>query len=120
MASAFDTALALRNGSLLDRFGESIAYTPSGGAAATITAVVDRDTVAVEPSDDGTYTVHRMTIHVRTSDVATRTLELDAATIDGASWALDSEGASGAGMVDLVVRRRAVVEKRPPRARQTR
>jgi len=120
MASAFDTAMAARNASMLARFGESISITPMGGAATPVTAVVDRESVMVEQLERDTDAVYTMTIHVQESDYATRTMKRDVATIDGASWHVDEELAVEAGMVTLSVKRRTTVDKHGNNARMER
>ena len=70
-------------------FAESITYTPTGGVAATISAVVERAGENQEPYLRGPDTATAI-IHVKVSDVATPQW-LDTFTFNSADWRLDPD-----------------------------
>jgi len=70
-------------------FAESITYTPVGGVAVTISAVVDRSGPQQELYVRGP-TIAICTIHVKTTDVTTPQWG-DKYTFDSADWRMDPE-----------------------------
>ena len=74
-------------------FGETISYTPSGGAAGDVTAVVQRNGLEWMEQSDGSAEVETVSVHVSAADVTqpTRkdsftTTEPDTST---ATWGVD-------------------------------
>lgn len=78
MASFFNT----------DEFAESVTYTPAGGAATTITAVVSRDQAFQEPYVRG-ENMATAEIAVQASEVTNPQYE-DIYTIDSVVWEVDA------------------------------
>jgi len=70
-----------------DEFAESVTYTPKGGAASTITAIVIKDSPFQEPYVRGEETA-RCEIEVKASDVASPQYG-DTFTIDSVVWEFD-------------------------------
>lgn len=66
---------------LLAMYGESATYTPDGGAAATITVIVERDPVDTVPTDRGNVPRRARRIRVSKTDVAAVTIGGDTVAI---------------------------------------
>lgn len=89
-----------------DHFAESVTYTPDGGSASSITALVDRGGAEFLPEvHDGSTEIWRASIHVADSDVAMpqRGDQIAATGPDGnaETWNVDSIGAHSDGMWTL-------------------
>ena len=52
-------------------WGEDVSYTPSGGEAVTITAIVHRDQADLEPTEDGLQIKRHVPVLLQTADVST-------------------------------------------------
>ena len=70
-----------------DEFAENVTYTPTGGEAATIPAIVERDDPFQEAYVRGEETA-TCQIHVKKSDVATPQFG-DTFAFDSQTWELD-------------------------------
>lgn len=95
---------------VLPMHGETVTYTPSGGSATAITAIVERDPVDTVPTDRGNQPRRARRIRVSKSDVATVTIGADTVLVktmaDDASYTTYSVGAiledhAGAWLLDL-------------------
>lgn len=100
--SSFTTyAKTLLRPALLALYGETISYTVHGSAAASITAIVHRETQTIDEDEYGRQALERLTITVSTADV-TPTLD-DTCTIDTTSYAVASIDEREGGMADLTL-----------------
>jgi len=106
-----------------DEFAEEITWTPAGGSARTITAVVDRQDVREEDQQDGRVLARRASIHASAdaaAGVGTTPGMRDIATFDSLAWAVDSISGPAEGIfrIDLIwldVTRKSQRELRPRR-----
>ena len=98
------------DGVVLPTFGETVTYTPDGGAAVSVTAIVERDAVDTVPTDRGLMPRRIRRIRVSKTDVATVTIGGDTVAIktmvDDASATTYRVGAiledhGGAWLLDL-------------------
>lgn len=62
---------------LLARFGETVTYTPSGGSATSITALVFREVLAPVPTDPTSRVEYGYAIWVQSSDVSNPVIGTD-------------------------------------------
>lgn len=70
-----------------DEFAETITYTPSGGSATSISAIVEKDDIFQEPYVRGPDTATCL-VYVKASDVSTPQFG-DTFTIDSVVWEFD-------------------------------
>ena len=107
----------------LDEFAEEITYSPDGGDAKTISAIVQREEIDREAQHDGTQIIHRATAHIATdatAGVASPSLD-DTVTLDSATWGIERiEPANADGMVTIHLMRREGVEVSRERHRMER
>jgi len=68
-------------------WGESVSYTPEGGEASTITAIITRDSENLEDYVRGEDTAH-ITVRVKAADVSDPG-QGDTLVYDSATWELD-------------------------------
>lgn len=66
---------------VIPMYGESVTYTPDGGAAVTITVIVERDPVDTIPTDRGNMPRRARRIRVSKTDVATVTIGGDTVAV---------------------------------------
>jgi hypothetical protein len=85
---------------------ETVTYTPAGGSATSITAVVERNEgLSLNPYDDGHGSTKIITLYVDSTIVTSPTVD-DTFTIDGQVWRVaGSPEKDGFGMTKLVVKR---------------
>lgn len=95
-----------------DHVAEQITYTPSGGSATTIPALVERGEALHQSTyPDGQMVPAMLTVHVSDEDVTNPTVN-DTFTIDNQLWLVEGQPFNnGAGMITLQLSRRLVVEK---------
>ena len=99
-----------------DEFAESLVWTPAGGEAQTLTALVKRDDAQQEPTEDGLEIDYWATVRLAASAVAgiarndklTFAAEVGGTAVD---WTIASQPVNhGAGLVSVRAYRRAVLE----------
>lgn len=97
-----------------DDFAETITYTPDGGAAKSIKAIVDRnEDVEPNPALDGLRRVRRYEILISTNatdGIATVT-DQDTVAIDGLTFIVEGRPKRVGGMQKLSLVEHSVVEK---------
>ena len=77
-------------------------YTPSGGSAGNVTAIVDNEYEAVETGGSVAFAVERPRLTVRTTDVSTAA-EGDAVSFDGTNYIVRVVMSDGTGMTELLI-----------------
>jgi len=90
MTSRFETDFALADDSLYDHLGTTVTYTPSGGDAAEITAIVSAADDDVDPRDDADAfdrDATRIRVLVLAEDVPAPS-RADTLVYDGLTWAV--------------------------------
>lgn len=116
MASDFDAIMAGADAILNDQFGETITYTPVGGSAVPLTAIVERDRfLEVELVGEGRGYEMRGTVQVLKSELAansitpagddTMTFKLASIDTEVSTWTVVGWPDMGGDALDLEVAR---------------
>lgn len=78
MPSSFDTLYnSVAHAPLQSRFGETVSYTPTGGAASSISAIVERGQMRSVSPQTGIIYEYELAVWVSTDDVAALTVGAD-------------------------------------------
>ncbi len=81
-----------------DEFAEAVTYTPSGGSAVSISAIVDRADGSRREGGLSSLQYEAM-IQVKASDLVARPKYRDKVTIDGIDYVVMEQGVTGDGYV---------------------
>ncbi len=115
MTSPHEDLMSAYNATDFASFSEAdtVTYTPSGGSGSSVSAILTRDPVVIEEVADGKDELHRASLFVQVSEVATITPK-DKINFDGADWAVDTWHLVGAGVWEIQARRKVEFRKARP------
>lgn len=87
---------------MLTDFGQTVSYTPSGGSASDVTAIVDNDYEAVDVGGSVAFAIQRPRLTARTADVSTAA-EGDTVSYGGDNYIVRVVMADGTGITELLI-----------------
>lgn len=87
---------------MLTDFGQTVSYTPSGGSASDVTAIVDNDYEAVDVGGSVAFAIQRPRLTARTADVSAAA-EGDTVSYGGDNYIVRVVMADGTGITELLI-----------------
>ena len=87
---------------MLTDFGQTVSYTPSGGSAGDVKAIVDNDYEAVDVGGSVAFAIQRPRLTARTADVSTAA-EGDTVSYGGDNYIVRVVMADGTGITELLI-----------------
>ncbi len=87
---------------MLTDFGQTVSYTPSGGSAGDVTAIVDNDYEAVDVGGSVAFAIQRPRLTARTADISSAA-EGDTVSYDGNNYIVRVVMADGTGITELLI-----------------